>query len=161
MPQGMLPFFPNGVTQISEGLAFAKEDGKIVYFNYQMPVFSHAVDDHPTFQMITSQFCVNGNAKQADIIRAFGVTVISMKRAVKKYREGGPGAFYKRAKGRGPSKLTTAVIAEAQRLLNAGVLASDIAEELNLKPNTVVKAICEGKLMRPKKSISNASLIQE
>jgi hypothetical protein len=36
--------------------------------------------------MITSQFCVNGCAKQSDIIRAFGVTSISVKRSVKTYR---------------------------------------------------------------------------
>jgi transposase len=40
--------------------------------------------------MITAQFCVNGNAKQMDIVRAFGVTKISVKRAVKRYREQGP-----------------------------------------------------------------------
>lgn len=154
MPQGLLPFFPDGVTQISEALAFKKEDGRVVYFNYQMPVFIHDAEDHATFQMITSQFCVNGNAKQADIVRAFGVTIISMKRSVKKYREGGPAAFYRQPKGRGPSKLTPAVLAEVQGLLNDGVATSEIAEELNLKPNTVIKAIGEGKLTRPKKNQS-------
>lgn len=152
MPQGMLPFFPNGVTQISEALAFKKEDGRVVYFNYQMPVFIHDVEDHATFQMITSQFCVNGNAKQADIVRAFGVTTISMKRSVKKYREGGPAAFYQQPKGRGPSKLTPEVLAEAQSLLNEGASTSEIAEDLELKPNTVIKAISEGKLTRSKKN---------
>jgi hypothetical protein len=34
-----------------------------------------------SFHMITAQFCVNGDAKQADIVRAFGVTKISLKRA--------------------------------------------------------------------------------
>ena len=155
MPQGMLPFFPNGVTQISEALAFKKEDGKFVYFNYQMPVFIHDAHDHATFQMITSQFCVNGNAKQAEVIRAFGVTPISVKRAVKKYRAGGPGAFYQKAKGRGPSKLTNAVITKAQTLLNAGQSTFEVAEELNLKPNTVTKAIGEGKLTRLKKTIGH------
>jgi len=52
-----------------------------------MPVFVHDADDIASFRMITSQFCINGNAKQAEIIRAFGVTKISMKRAVKRYRE--------------------------------------------------------------------------
>jgi transposase len=152
MPQGMLPFFPNGVTQISEALAFKKEDGKVVYFNYQMPVFIHDEDDQKTFQMITSQFCVNGNAKQAEVIRAFGVTPISVKRGVKKYREGGPKAFYQRAKGRGASKLTPAVLAKAQSLLNTGSSTPEVAEKLNLKSNTVTKAICEGRLNRPKKT---------
>jgi hypothetical protein len=51
-------------------------------------VFSHAGTDIATFRMITSQFCVSGHVKQSDIIRAFGVTSISVKRSVKIYREG-------------------------------------------------------------------------
>jgi len=152
MPQGMFPFFPSGVTQISEAMAFKKEDGRVVYFNYQMPVFIHDENDHATFRMITSQFCVNGNVKQADVIRAFGVSPISVKRGVKKYRSGGPGAFYQQANGRGPSKLTADIIADAQSLLNAGESASAVAEELGLKPNTVIKTIGQGKLTRPKKN---------
>jgi phage portal protein BeeE len=37
--------------------------------------------------MITAQFCESGNAKQAEIARAFGVPPISVKRAVKLYRK--------------------------------------------------------------------------
>jgi hypothetical protein len=48
-----------------------------------MPVFTHGEKDVATFRMITSQFCVSGYAKQSDIIRAFGVTSISVKRSVK------------------------------------------------------------------------------
>lgn len=161
MPQGILPFFPDGVTEISEALAFKRKDGKVVYFNYQMPVFIHDEGDHATFQMITSQFCVNGNAKQAEIVRAFGVTPISVKRGVKKYRSGGPSAFYQQPKGRGPSKLTASVITEAQGLLNSGASTSDIADALNIKPNTIIKAIGQGKLTRPKKKQGRDSDIKE
>ena len=89
MPQMHLPFFPDGVEHITSELAFEKKDGQVTYFNGHMPVFIHAEDDVATFQMITAQFCVNGNAKQADIARACGVTLISVKRAVKRYREKG------------------------------------------------------------------------
>jgi hypothetical protein len=154
MPQSMLPFFPEGVTHISDALAFKREAGEVVYFNYQMPIFAHGKDDHATFQMITSQFCVNGCVKQSEVIRAFGVTPISVKRSVKKYREGGPKAFYQRAKGRGPSKFTPDVLAKAQCLLNAGASTAEVAEELNLRPNSVTKAISEGKLNRLKKIIN-------
>ena len=121
MPQGLLPFFPSGVTQISDALAFKKEDGKVIYFNYQMPVFIHGEADEKTFRMITSQFCVNGNAMQAEVVRAFGVTPISVKRGVKKYRDGGVAAFYVPQAGRGPSKLTPDVLRRAQALLDEGV----------------------------------------
>jgi hypothetical protein len=77
MPQRHLPFFPAGVTDITPELAFRKEDGQVTYFNGHMPVFIHEEGDKATFRMITSQFCVNGNVKQADIVRAFGVTTKS------------------------------------------------------------------------------------
>ncbi|MCG6867868.1 MAG: hypothetical protein LJE91_03820, partial [Gammaproteobacteria bacterium] len=66
----------------------------MTYFNGSMPVFVHAEQDRASFQTIAAQFCVNGNAKQADIVRAFGVTKISLKRAVKRYREEGPKGYY-------------------------------------------------------------------
>ncbi|MCG6868153.1 MAG: hypothetical protein LJE91_05305 [Gammaproteobacteria bacterium] len=66
----------------------------MTYFNGSMPVFVHAEQDRASFQTIAAQFCVNGDAKQADIVRAFGVTKISLKRAVKRYREEGPKGYY-------------------------------------------------------------------
>ena len=82
MPQMQLPLFPDGVEHITSELAFEKRDGQVTYFNGNMPVFIHAENDVPTFRMITAQFCLNGNAKQADISRAFGVTLISVKREI-------------------------------------------------------------------------------
>src|SRR5262249_12200854 len=94
MPQLHLPMFPTGVSHITSELAFEKKDGCITYFNGHMPVFTHGEKDVATFRMITSQFCVSGYAKQSEIIRAFGVTSISVKRSVKVYREKGARGFY-------------------------------------------------------------------
>jgi hypothetical protein len=57
MPQLQLPIFPDGVTHITNQLAFTKRDGQVTYFNGHMPVFTHAETDVATFRMITSQFC--------------------------------------------------------------------------------------------------------
>jgi len=88
------PIFPSGVRSITSSISFKKEDGKIVYFDWQMPIFTHDEDDIKTFRMFTSQLCVNGNAKQVDIIRAFGVTKNSVLRSVKLFRDKGPEGFY-------------------------------------------------------------------
>lgn len=114
MAQMQLPIFPDGVTHITAMLVFSKQDGRVTYFNGSMPVFVHDEQDIASFRMITAQFCVNGNAKQADIVRAFGVTKISLKRTVKRYREQGPKGFYVSPKRRGPAVLTPAVLAEAR-----------------------------------------------
>ena len=136
MPQTQLPFFPEGVTHITALLAFRKEDGRVTYFNGSMPVFIHEESDLDSFRMITAQFCVNGNAKQADISRAFGVSKISLKRAVKRYREQGPKGFYTPRKRRGAAVLTPSVLAEAQQLLDDGLEPSEVADRLGIKRDT-------------------------
>jgi len=146
-----LPLFPRGVTPITAVLAFSTQDGRVTYFNGSMPVFVHDEEDVASFQMITAQFCVNGNAKQADIVRAFGVTKISLKRAVKRYREEGPRGFYKPRKRRGAAVLTQAVLAEAQQLLDAGLEPAEAADRLGIKRNTFAKAVRAGRLHKPPK----------
>jgi hypothetical protein len=86
MPQLQLPMFPLGVTHITALLAFIKEDGNITYFNGSLPVFCHPEEDTQSFRLITAQFCVNGQTQQMEIVRAFGVTKISVKRSIKRYR---------------------------------------------------------------------------
>jgi len=156
MPQMHLPFFPAGVTDITPELAFQKKDGQVTYFNGHMPVFVHAEHDIRTFRMITAQFCVNGNAKQADIARAFGVTSISIKRAVKCYREKGAGGFYAEPKRRGAAVLTAGVLEETQRLLDDGLEVTDVAQRLALKRDTLAKAISAGRLHKPAKKKTSA-----
>jgi len=127
MPQTAFPFFPEGVTHITALLAFRKQDARITYFNGAMPVFIHDEDDLDSFRMITAPFCVNGNAKHADIVRAFGVTKISLERAVKRYREDGLRGFYIARKRRRQAVLTPPVLAEAQRLFDTGLETSEVA----------------------------------
>ena len=151
MPQIQLPLFPAGVTHITASLAFSKQDGRVIYFNGSMPVFVHDEDDHASFKMITAQFCVNGNAKQIDIVRAFGVSKISLKRAVRRYREEGPRGFYTPRKRRGPAVLTPAVLAEAQQLLDEGLEPAEVADRLGIKRDTFSKAVRAGRLHKQEK----------
>ena len=151
MPQMHFPIFPLGVNHITGELAFKVENNKVWYFNAMMPIFHHEVSDVDTFRMITSQFCVNGNIKQVDIVKAFGVSPISVKRSVKIYREEGPGGFYKESKRR-RTVLTDSALEEAQILISSGLSLPEVATSLNLKLNTLNKAVSEGLL---KKSLQN------
>jgi len=151
MPQGQLPFFPHGFTEITAVLAFKKEDKKVTYFNGLMPVFVHDEDDDSSFRMITSQFCANGFVTQAEIARAFGVTTVSVKRSVKRYREEGPSGFYKARQTRGAAVLTPEVLNAAQQLFDDGSQIADVARQLEIKPNTLSKAVKAGHLHKPAK----------
>ncbi len=154
MPQMQLPFFPEGVTHINAELAVQKRDGGVTYFNGHMPIFMHGEDDVCSFRMITAQFCVNGNVKQMDIVRAFGVTPISVKRAVARYREQGPKGFYAEPRRRGAGVLTAPVLAQAQRLFDQGLERGDVAKALDIKSNTLGKAVRAGRVHDPGKKRS-------
>ena len=151
MPQLQLPMFPFGITPVTALLSFIKEDNNITYFNGSLPVFSHLEEDNQSFRLITAQFCVNGHARQMEIVRAFGVTPISVKRSVKLYREEGPRGFYKQKTKRGAAILTPTVIEQVQQFLSDHEEVADIAAKLGIKVNTLSKAIRAGRLHKPAK----------
>ena len=147
MPQLHLPIFPSGVTYITSELAFEKRDGYITYFNSYMPVFRHLAEDVRSFRMITSQFCVTGSTRQIDIVKAFGVSPVSVKRAVKCYRlEGAKGFFTSNTPKRKPRILTPDVVSHAEKLLREGDSITTVANKLGIKRDTLKKAISQGRV---------------
>lgn len=155
MPQLQLPIFPSGLTFINQRIGFEKKDGRIYYFHGLLPVFSHDEEDFESFRFIISQLVVGGNVKQADIVKAFGVPSISVKRSVKRLREQGARGFFKEAKGRSPHILTPEILEKAQRLLYKGHNPSEVSRKLNLKANTIRKAIQAGRLHKKKQITGN------
>lgn len=147
MPQELLPLFPEGEGYITGLLSFEKKDRQIYYFHGGLPVFSHAESDTKSFRLFVSQLVVNGACRQVDIVKAFGISAISMKRYVKRYREGGSEAFFKKPKKRKPRVLTTEVVARAQVLLNEGRNWREVADELGIKRDTFSKALRSGRLV--------------
>jgi hypothetical protein len=94
MPQTRLPFFPEEITLINQHIGFQKKDKIVWYFNGMMPVFQHSECDYQSFRLFTSQLVVNGNCKQSEIVKAFNISSVSVKRWVKKYREQGSKSFF-------------------------------------------------------------------
>lgn len=148
MPQMLLPIFPYESTSINPLLGFMRKDDMVYYFNGMMPIFSHPVTDLNSFRLITSQLVVNQVASQRDIMEAFGVSKISVKRYVKIYRQEGADGFFKPRKGRGCNVLTKQVLLKIQGYLNEGRSVSSICKEMGLKSDTVNKAIRDSRLHR-------------
>jgi transposase-like protein len=130
------------VTEINQQVSFAKRKGTVYYFNGPMPVFSHEESDRASFRMFTSQLVINGNCTQAQIVRAFGISAISMKRYVKRYRESGTAGFFKGRAARQPRVLTPAVIQQGRG-------RNQVAQELGIKSDTLRKAIQAGRIVEP------------
>jgi predicted transcriptional regulator len=159
MPQMLLPMFPAEATSINPLVGFCRKDDMVYYFNGMMPIFSHAVNDLKSFRLITSQLIVNGNATQKDIVDAFGVSLISVKRYVKIYRQEGASGFFKPRKGRGSNVLTPEVLLKIQGYLTEGRTVRSICDELGLKSDTLNKAIRDGRLRRTDLDIEKKSLV--
>ena len=146
-----LPVFPEGVTQLSVDLGASCRDGRVSYFYGTLPVFTHDAKDVKSFRLFTSQLYLEGKVKQADLVRVFGVSAISVKRAVKLYQNAGPGGFWRPRPTRGPSVLTGAVLQQVQGQLDQGQPLREVAEALGLKYDTLQKAVRAGRMHAPLK----------
>jgi len=153
MPQVQMPLFPEGTTPITEELAFARRAEQVVYFNGHLPVFTHAASDLASFRLFTTQLIVNGTASQADIVKAFGVPITTVKRCCKRYRERGAAAFYKAAERREGRRLNAQRLAQAQALLDEGLGVPEISRQLGILATTLHKAIDDGRLKSFKKKM--------
>ena len=151
MAQLQLPVFPEGVTQLSVDLGVSCRDGRVSYFYGPLPVFTHDAKDVKSFRLFTSQLYLEGKVKQADVVRVFGVSAISVKRAVKLLQSAGPGGFWRPRPTRGPSVLTAAVLQPVPGQLDQGQPLPAVAEALGLKYDTLHKAVRAGRVHVPLK----------
>jgi biotin operon repressor len=157
IPQAILPLIPPGSTSITETLSVFREDEYWTYYCGLNPIFVHRQEDQSSFRMFTSQLACQGQCKQVEIERAFGVSSNSVKRNVKKYRQEGIAAFYAPRKGRGPSVLTEPVTARAQELFDLGHSRNEVSEELGIKSDTLRKAIQAGRIHEGKPTVNALS----
>jgi len=141
MPQLQLPIFPQGLTSITEDLAFQQENGKVVYFHGLLPVFQHDQKDVKSFRMITSQLIANGTVRQRDIVRAFGVPLATVKRYMKVHRQHGAAGFFHQPRRRSANVLTAEVKQRAQALLDEGKSVPEVSREISVAGTTLHKAI--------------------
>jgi transposase len=98
--------------------------------------------------MFTSQLIVNGTASQGEIVKAFGVPLVTVKRGVKRYRQGGAKLFFTPPVKRTGHKLTPERLEQAQQLLDEGRSVPEVSRELGVLASTLHKAIDDGRLRR-------------
>ncbi|MFQ5932760.1 MAG: putative transposase, partial [Nitrospiraceae bacterium] len=161
MPQALLPIIPDGATPINNRISVVRDNGEWTYFCGIAPIFRHPEEDRRSFRMFTAQLVDQGVCRQWEIVRTFGVSKNSVKRSVKKYREGGIEAFYQPRQGRGATVMTEDVTARAQELLSRGCSRREVANELDVPYDTLRKAINQGRLREPSRSEPTPSLQQQ
>lgn len=146
MPQIQLPIFPAGATEINQNIAVVNKDNIITYINGHLPIFAHPVEDLATFRMFTSQLIHCGSANIGDIVRTFGVSPTTVKRALRLFREGGLPAFYVKKSPRRGHCLTPEKLLEATDALNDGQRVPEVAILTGVLTDTLRKAIKDGRL---------------
>src|SRR5437879_10278582 len=125
------------------------------YVHGHLPVIQHAQEDVAAFRYFTSQLVVNGSVGQADIVRAFHVPKVTVKRYVKRFREGSGKDFFAPRRRRSASVLKDEVKQQAQALLDEGQSVAEVAQEVPVLPNTLHKAIRAERLHRPKTRVQS------
>ncbi len=141
MPQLQLPIFPAGAAEINHQIAVEKKDGMVYYIHGFLPVFGHREDDVRAFRMFSSQMIVSGTVKPREVVQAFEVPMVTVKRYVKVLRERGSEGFYVSApRHSSASVLKGEVLERAQQLLAAGRSVGEVAGEVQVLANTLHKA---------------------
>lgn len=153
MPQIQLPIFPAGSVEINRDLACRTDGDQVIYFNGHLPVFTHAKNDLASFRLFTSQLIVQGSATQGHIAKAFGVPLVSIKRATKLYRQRGAAGFFVPKARREGSKLTTEKLGQARALLVQGQPLLSVSQQTGVLSDTLRKAIAAGRLPPVKKTL--------
>lgn len=151
MAQAILPILPAGSTLITDTLSVVNQGDTWTYFQGLLPVFRHGQDDRRSFRMFTAQLAANGSCKLVDIEKAFGVSAISVKRAVKLYRSGGCSAFFAPRHVRGAGVLLPERVQALQTLLDEGLSYQEASQREAVCPDTVRKGIKRGVLRLVKK----------
>ena len=151
MPQMQLPIFPAGLTAITHQIGFQCESGKVVYFYGHLPVFQHEAGDVQSFRLFTSQLIEQGTVRQVDIAKAFGVPLIAVKRYSKLLREKGTRGFFAPKSLRSAPVLTEEVLRQAQTSIEAGQSIPEIGRALQVRADTLHKAIRAGRLSKKKR----------
>ena len=140
MPQALLPLIPDGATQVNDRISVVQQHGQWTYFCGIHPVFEHGEEDRASFRMFSAQLVCQGSCRPSEIIQTFGVSKNSVKRSVKKYRDEGIESFFRPRRRRSSNVLTPEVVARAQELLYRGGSPSEVADELEIKRDTLRKA---------------------
>ncbi len=147
MQQLQLPLIPEGSTLINGQVSVDNRNNEWFYFLSGIPIYSHQADNKNLFRLHTSQLINAGACRAIDIINTFGIPKSNVMRSLRQLREQGADSFFQpRPSRKGGPILTPDVLQQAQHYLDQGLAPKDAANELGILPDTLRKAISDGRL---------------
>ena len=145
--QENLPLIPAGANAINNKVCVDRLGSFWTYYADWLPIYTHDAADHNHFRFVIAQLVQVGLCRPCEIIATFGVTKNKIMRASKQLETRGARSFFeKRKTRRGGTVLMPVKLALAQNLLNCGTTRSDVALELDVRLDTLRKAINDGRL---------------
>lgn len=149
MQQRLVPLIPHGATSINGQVSVDNRNDEWFYFLGGIPIYSHRADNKQLFRLHTSQLINSGACRSIDIIRTFGVSKSNVMRSLKQLREEGAESFFEpRVRRTGGAVLTAEVLQQAQHFLDQGMTSKEVAKELDIKADTLRKAMSDGRLKK-------------
>jgi transposase len=152
--QQRFPLLPEDTQFVSEHLAAARHDNRLVFFNASGPIYACSLDDEGSLRMaaVVLSDPELALATPSQLANVLGRHRSRIHDYTKRHRDGGTKALQPKRPGpRGPSKLKGIVLARAQKYLNQGKPNTHVAKLVGVSEQTIRKGLKEGRLVRPKK----------
>ena len=153
-----VPTLPTGSTMISDVVCVENLNGAWTYSVYLWPIYTHEQSHRAQLRYIAATLINAGLCKQVEIVRAFGVDRKMLGRAQQQLRQRGSESFFQKRSGRkAGTVLTQERLTQAEQLLNEGLSRAEVCAELQIKADTLRKALKDGRLTPAANSTCTAS----
>lgn len=149
--QTQLPLFPSGTKLINASLGVRVDSEKTVwYLLYGSPIYSHDSGDQEKFRYVTSQLVEFGHCSQVDLADFFHISLSSIQRYLKIFREKGEKGFFGGygTKGGVRYKMIPELVEKIQKLIDRGESQSSIARKFKISEGTIRYQIQQGLLKK-------------
>lgn len=160
--QSIIPFIPAGATKINDIVTLVRDGEEYSYYVGLWPIYKHKANDDNHFRLISAQLIDSGTCRQCELVKAFAVSRKKLNRAKKQLKERGIASFFSKRSGRkGGTVLTPDKLKQAQQLLDHRESRCEVASRLNIRPDTLRKAINDGRLSELTVELPRSSTMSE
>jgi len=144
-----LPLFPHDTKLFNASFGVFSNDGIVFYLHCGQPVGMHEEENHNSFRHKIASFIELGLCTQSEVAKTLHVSVDSIRRCCKQYRENGEGTFFAPDVRKGKShKMLPPVLERVQAQLNKGTSVNSIAKKEGVREGTIRYCIQTGKLKK-------------
>ena len=144
-----LPLFPKDTQLFNSSFGVYSHNGTVYYLHCGYPVGMHELGDHNSFRHKISGFIELGLCTQSEVANTLNVSIDSLHRSCKQYREDGEATFFAPDGRKGKShKMLPYVLERVQKQLDKGKSVNSIAKKEGISEGTIRYCIQTGKLKK-------------